>query len=57
MVFDPTAQEIYVALEGNFEKIWKVSLQDGTMETWKGFAEPVTFSLTAQGVLASSLEH
>jgi hypothetical protein len=57
MVFDPTTQEIYVALEGNFEKIWKVSLQDGTMETWKGFTEPVTVPLTTQGILASSLEH
>jgi hypothetical protein len=57
MVFDPMAQEIYVALEGDFEKIWKVSLQDGTMESWKGFREPIKFPLTAEGVLASSLEH
>ena len=28
MVFDPNKKEIFISLEGNFDKTWRVSLED-----------------------------
>jgi tetratricopeptide (TPR) repeat protein len=36
-VFDPEQALVYLALEGDFDKIWRVSIENSTIETWKGF--------------------
>jgi len=36
MVFDPNNLEIYVYLEKNFNKIFKLSLENQTIETYSG---------------------
>ena len=36
-VFDPEQALVYVSLEGDFHKIWRVSIKESIIETWKGF--------------------
>ena len=55
MIFDPTAGEIYIVLRGDFMRIWKVSLADGTIETHLGFAEHRRWPLDANGVTSKEL--
>jgi hypothetical protein len=56
MVFDPDERQVYLALRRDFSKIWKVSIADGTIETFSGFGRTRTMPLDASGVLASELE-
>ncbi|MBN1875472.1 MAG: hypothetical protein JXA33_14675 [Anaerolineae bacterium] len=55
MVFDPEKGEVYIALKGDFGKIWKVSIVDGTIETFSGFSKARKMELGPAGVLASDL--
>jgi hypothetical protein len=55
MVFDPERKEIYISLEANFDKIWKVSLENRTIETYRGFASFKRQPITATGMLATDL--
>lgn len=55
MVFDPENNDIYIALEGNFDKIWKISLESETVETFKGFDEHFVMDI-GDGVFASELK-
>jgi hypothetical protein len=54
MIFDPGGNEVYIALEGNFDKVWGISLENETVETFRGF-ERITMDI-GEGVLASELE-
>lgn len=54
MVFDPESNEVYIALEGNFDKIWKISLENETVETFRGFDSHVVMDI-GEGVTASEL--
>ena len=56
MVFDPERGQVYIALRRDFSRIWKVSIADGTIETFSGFGQARTMALDASGVLASELE-
>ena len=56
MVFDPERGQVYIALRRDFDKIWKVSIADGTIETFSGFSRTRTMPLDASGVLASELQ-
>jgi hypothetical protein len=55
MVFDPTKKEIYIGLEAKFDKIWKISLENQTIETYRGFVSFKRQSIPAEGVLATEL--
>ncbi len=54
MVFDPGSNEVFVALEGNFDKIWKISLENETVETFRGFDKYYVIDI-GEGVAASEL--
>jgi hypothetical protein len=56
MVFDPERGHVYIALRRDFDKIWKVSIADGTIQTFSGFGRTSTMPLDASGVLASELQ-
>ncbi len=56
LVFDPIALEIYIALERDYEHIWKVSLTDRTIETYRGFAEHHVLPLDETGVTGPTLQ-
>jgi hypothetical protein len=55
MVFDPVALEVYVALEGDFSKIYRVSVEDATIETHEGFEEHESWKLGRFGVSTAVL--
>jgi hypothetical protein len=55
MVFDPQKGEIYISLEANFDRIWKVDLKSQTIETHRGFSSSRHQSIPATGLLASEL--
>lgn len=55
MVFVSTAKVIYIALEENFNKIWKVSLDEETIETFRGFKTSLKYPLNEKGILGSEL--
>jgi hypothetical protein len=55
MVFAPERSEVYIALKRDFDKIWKVSIEDGTIETYLGFSKARKMELGPAGVLASDL--
>ncbi len=56
LVFDPIAREIYIVLERDFDHIWKVSLDNQTIETYQGFDKAVTLPMASEGVLGSDLQ-
>ena len=54
-VYDPTNGEIYLTIRGDFERIWKVSLAQKTIESYRGFTQPVRLKLDEQGLTAQEL--
>ena len=56
LVFDPTAREIYIAVERDFDHIWRASLDERTIESFQGFDEPISLPIGPEGVLASTLQ-
>ena len=56
VVFDPQALEIYVALERDYEHIWKVSLTDQTIETYRGFDDHHVLPLDESGITGPTLQ-
>jgi hypothetical protein len=55
MVFDPENNDVYIILEGNFDKIWKLSLENETIETFRGFDQYYILDI-GDGVLGSELK-
>lgn len=56
MVFDPVNNDIYIALFANYRKILRVSLEDNTIITFKGFNQSRKFNIDSKGVLISALK-
>jgi len=56
MVFDPIELNVYIALFGSFDKIWKISILENTIETYKGFRKHYKSKLGSKGILSSELE-
>ncbi len=55
MVFVPRENNIYFALNGSFEKLWRLSLLDKTIYTYKGHGEPQEHSVPEEGITGSYL--
>jgi hypothetical protein len=55
MVFLPNRREVFISLNRDFAKIWRVSLRDETVSTYQGFAGFGELPITEKGVLASDL--
>jgi hypothetical protein len=56
MVFHPRTNSIYIALNLNFERVWKVSLGDGVLETHSGYDKYSQIHLGSEGILSADLE-
>ena len=56
LVLDPEALEIYIAIERDYDHIWKVSLTERTIETHRGFDQHHVFPLDATGITGPSLQ-
>lgn len=55
MVFYPQNKEIYIAFNKDFNTIWKTSLINKTIETFKGFKSRKIHTVTSNGILAEDL--
>jgi hypothetical protein len=56
MVFDPERTIVYVALERDFDRIRRVSLADGVIETHAGYDEPSRWTLGPRGIATTELQ-
>lgn len=56
MVFDPVRLHIYLALSGEFQRIWRISIMEDIIESYSGFRGTHKFKVGAKGILASELE-
>jgi hypothetical protein len=55
MIFDPDNAEVYIAVKQNYEQIWKVSIKEGTIESYRDFNNPVQMELGQQGYTMDEL--
>jgi len=55
MLFSPGENAVYIILKRNFDKIWKLSLNQNTIETFEGFDRYSKITLNSSGILASEL--
>lgn len=55
LVFAPMEGNIYLALNRDFDKIWRISLTESTIETYRGFSSVTTIPIPPQGISAKTL--
>lgn len=55
LVFLPKENSVYFTLFGDFDKVWKVSLDEKTLETYRGFADHKKSPITQVGIFGSDL--
>lgn len=51
----PQKQEVYFALNRDYSHIWKISIKDCTLETFRGFKSSKKVKFTDQGITATEL--
>jgi hypothetical protein len=58
LVFDPQQGEVFIVMERNFSTILKLSIENGTIQPFKGYAVKHQLSLPAgvEGILAEDLK-
>lgn len=52
MVFDPVGSTVFIALEGDLERIWKVSLEKRTVSSITGLPEDLYYTIPDGGITA-----
>lgn len=55
LIFDPENKEVYIVLNRDFSKVWKLSMEKETIESFKGFDKPITVKMKPGGILALEL--
>lgn len=55
LAFLPKANSVYFTLFGDFDKIWKISLDERTIETYRGFADHKKSPIPQVGIFGSDL--
>lgn len=55
VVFFPETFDIFLSFNGDFDRIWYVSLEKEQIKTYRGFQEHQQMSLTSRGLLKSEL--
>jgi len=55
MVFDPVDLEVFIALDRDFNTVWRVSLAENSISTWQGFESRQTLPLDHQGVTEKTM--
>ncbi|MCP4114323.1 MAG: hypothetical protein GY737_02765 [Desulfobacteraceae bacterium] len=56
MIFHPRTNSIYIGLNLNYERVWKVSLDSGVIETHRGYEIYRQTHLGTEGMLSADLE-
>lgn len=55
VIFFPETFDIFLSFDGDFERIWYVSLEKEQIKTYRGFQESQQMSLNSKGLLKSEL--
>jgi len=56
MVFDPDNGDVFIALNRDFDRVWKVSMEAQTIENYRGVRQGKKMPLASSGIRASELE-
>lgn len=57
VIFIPDEMNVYICFEKDFERIWKVSLQNETVETFRGFENNKVLKIGGAGIMSSTLNN
>jgi len=55
MIFDPLERIVYVIIDSDFQRIWRVSMNDGTIRTWSGFLKNRSARVRRNGITVPEL--
>lgn len=57
MIFDPQNREVYIVVKRDFSRIWKLSIDNHLIETWRGFKTDlkIPIPIGENGIPASDL--
>jgi hypothetical protein len=55
MVFDPYDNSVYVALDGNLDKVWKITLEEGVVSSYRGLPDELSYPLPEGGISSFDL--
>lgn len=55
LLFDPVKMEVYFCLNQNYTRVWKVSISNGTIESYSGFSNTIIQNLGSSPITASQL--
>ncbi len=55
MVFDPLERTVYIGIDSDFQRIWRVTMDEGIIETWSGFVKNRSASVWENGITVSEL--
>lgn len=55
MIFDPLDRMVYIGIDGDFQRIWKVSIEQQTIQTWSGFTKDRSAPVWENGITVPEL--
>lgn len=55
-IYDPLNRTVYICIDGDFNHIWKVSMDTRTIETFSGFTEDRLIQLGDSGITVTELK-
>lgn len=55
MIFDPLDRMVYIGIDGDFQRIWKVSMEQQTIQTWSGFTKDRSAPVWENGITVAEL--
>ena len=55
MVMDPAGQEVYLAVEGDMERVWVISLADRKISGYRGVPEGLSADLPRDGITSAAV--
>lgn len=55
LVCDPLKNNVYLALNNDFKHIWRISISDKTVETWRGFDKDIKLTIPSGGITDADL--
>ena len=53
--YDPANRTVYICIDSDFDHIWKVSMDEGTIETYSGFESDRSMRLDDSGITVTEL--
>lgn len=54
-VYEPANRAVYICIDSDFDHIWKVSMDEGTIETYSGFESDRSMRLDDSGITVTEL--